>query len=650
MSLVRQSGNIYRLTRILFPPHPEVMDKMCQQGFHDALRYLQRNNKISCTRCVAVQSAYKMEDEEENFVEPLIGGRESAYTSSKSKKNDANVINSGIQNSAPLNENNDFDEEEIADEMFQDNLDKLGNRLEHLLTYGLDEKMSESSQLSDDQFDDQMQQIIKLNERIKREEKAKESMSNNHKYKGDNCKECANLRETVHLDQLPENVATAIQEACDKVNKGLINYIFKFRIVKILSTLSVPYVLPFDITIVLLCRLRKLLPMLGAELAASLRRVMHFVLRLLSGVESARQLNEPCLANFRYQVAVTEFDYSNEKHRKKSEQKASSRKVSTRSCTAPELNSEARTIDRKVSTEKSNNLKINRNRSNEELNTLRNIGRRCSVDSRQRAQRKSYAGTEQMSGAREMYGRKSSSKDVLNCKPSERILSKMNLGFSMDLNDIDRLSSSAESYDRQPDLVESSRTLNSASLHSPSTDSSFSENRLSSVSMTPALFSNASTSDLHSASFEERPIHIANKALNKGIADLSQATPKLDRLNSRLKEITSSKEALMAFHYKDADNVVKVTEIFNFSDEDELNTKKGICLETKSDLGLKNEIEESSVLGIESSAESHLNMSSSNVQLENNDDDDDDDDQNGRRFSLDESGKRQRKINLIFRQ
>lgn len=31
---------------------------MCQQGFDDALSFLHRNNLISCTRCLAVQSTF----------------------------------------------------------------------------------------------------------------------------------------------------------------------------------------------------------------------------------------------------------------------------------------------------------------------------------------------------------------------------------------------------------------------------------------------------------------------------------------------------------------------------------------------------------------------------------------------------------------
>lgn len=46
------------MLRILFPPKPEVLSSMCKQGFDDALRFLHRNNLLSCTRCLSVQSTY----------------------------------------------------------------------------------------------------------------------------------------------------------------------------------------------------------------------------------------------------------------------------------------------------------------------------------------------------------------------------------------------------------------------------------------------------------------------------------------------------------------------------------------------------------------------------------------------------------------
>lgn len=50
--------NMNRFARILFPPRPEILSKMCQSGFDDALRFLHRNNLISCARCLAVQSTF----------------------------------------------------------------------------------------------------------------------------------------------------------------------------------------------------------------------------------------------------------------------------------------------------------------------------------------------------------------------------------------------------------------------------------------------------------------------------------------------------------------------------------------------------------------------------------------------------------------
>ncbi|XP_040201754.1 patatin-like phospholipase domain-containing protein 2 [Rana temporaria] len=40
-------GNLYRLTRALFPPEPKVLGEMCQQGYNDALRFLKENNLLN---------------------------------------------------------------------------------------------------------------------------------------------------------------------------------------------------------------------------------------------------------------------------------------------------------------------------------------------------------------------------------------------------------------------------------------------------------------------------------------------------------------------------------------------------------------------------------------------------------------------------
>jgi patatin-like phospholipase domain-containing protein 2 len=49
------------------------------------------------------------------------------------------------------------------------------------------------------------------------------------------------------MADLPETVMTIFQEAIDTANKGLVNWIFKHRGMKLLSVLSLPCVLPADI-------------------------------------------------------------------------------------------------------------------------------------------------------------------------------------------------------------------------------------------------------------------------------------------------------------------------------------------------------------------------------------------------------------------
>ncbi|XP_035222796.1 patatin-like phospholipase domain-containing protein 2 [Stegodyphus dumicola] len=63
-SIAVSPRNIYRLCRILFPPKPEILSKMCQQGFDDALKFLQRKNLIACTRCLGVQSSLSLAETE----------------------------------------------------------------------------------------------------------------------------------------------------------------------------------------------------------------------------------------------------------------------------------------------------------------------------------------------------------------------------------------------------------------------------------------------------------------------------------------------------------------------------------------------------------------------------------------------------------
>ncbi|XP_055594205.1 1-acylglycerol-3-phosphate O-acyltransferase Pnpla3-like isoform X4 [Uranotaenia lowii] len=71
-SIELSKQNINRFGRILFPPKPEILSSFCQQGFDDALNFLHRNNLISCTRCLSVQSTFCVSDQPKQLQEQLL--------------------------------------------------------------------------------------------------------------------------------------------------------------------------------------------------------------------------------------------------------------------------------------------------------------------------------------------------------------------------------------------------------------------------------------------------------------------------------------------------------------------------------------------------------------------------------------------------
>jgi patatin-like phospholipase domain-containing protein 2 len=69
-SIELSTQNIYRFMRILFPPPPDILSNMCQQGFDDALHFLHRNNLISCTRCISIQSTFVLSKQTPDYYDP----------------------------------------------------------------------------------------------------------------------------------------------------------------------------------------------------------------------------------------------------------------------------------------------------------------------------------------------------------------------------------------------------------------------------------------------------------------------------------------------------------------------------------------------------------------------------------------------------
>ncbi|XP_020278983.1 patatin-like phospholipase domain-containing protein 2 isoform X2 [Pseudomyrmex gracilis] len=133
-SIELSKENIYRFARIIFPPRVETLSNMCKQGFDDALRFLHRNNLLNCTRCLAVQSTFTVQE--------------------------------------TIDDSMEYDPE---------------------------------------------------------------------------CVECKMHRQEALVSKMPETIMTIFQDAIDSANKGLVNWLFKHRSIRLLSLLSLPYTLSADV-------------------------------------------------------------------------------------------------------------------------------------------------------------------------------------------------------------------------------------------------------------------------------------------------------------------------------------------------------------------------------------------------------------------
>lgn len=392
-------GNLYRAARIFFPPDPEILSRMCQQGFDDAVRFLQKHNMISCTSCLAVQSSFVVAEPESS---PDLSA--------------------------------DSDAEQACD----------------------------------------------------------------------NCHSCKQRQQFALTDSLPETIVRAIQDASDQLNKGVINWLFRHRPMKLLSILTIPYVLPIDITIVVICKMWQLLPKMRREIRRRLMRTLGLARDFTSKLQSKHPLYS---ARFSCQLNITEFNYTPDEPEPRSKTPTG---PPPRRLPAPMLRHDLRS------------------RSLEDL--VRGNPR---LQQRQRVmQRKSsYAGI--------ALPRRTGSEDAT-------VVSSLNFGFTMNLSGSGTAAGATAAGPQGPvvggpvercrrqSVVEALRTLSEDREEDPTVDA----------------------------------IALTNQALTweKECIERCQSKEDADKLEHIL-DVTQQKDALMAFYYTDAaTHRVRVTEIFNVTD------------------------------------------------------------------------------------
>ncbi|CAG9766070.1 unnamed protein product [Ceutorhynchus assimilis] len=113
------------------------------------------------------------------------------------------------------------------------------------------------------------------------------------------CKDCKMHRQEALVSNVPDTVLNVFQEVIESANKGVLNWIFKHRGMKLLSVLSLPYTLPADImyaTFTKLCLLTPVVPQATRRLV--FRKVTNFELMNFVGNQFEVHLyqHKPCRA------------------------------------------------------------------------------------------------------------------------------------------------------------------------------------------------------------------------------------------------------------------------------------------------------------------------------------------------------------------
>ncbi|XP_017775894.1 PREDICTED: patatin-like phospholipase domain-containing protein 2 isoform X2 [Nicrophorus vespilloides] len=118
------------------------------------------------------------------------------------------------------------------------------------------------------------------------------------------CNECKIHRQEALVSNLPDTVLTIFQDAIDTANKGLVNWVFKHRGMKLLSVLSLPYTVPADMVYATFTKLMSSAPFLGNNLWDMSKFFMDQFSSVLNKVNSKRQ---QLSAKISCQLAITEY-------------------------------------------------------------------------------------------------------------------------------------------------------------------------------------------------------------------------------------------------------------------------------------------------------------------------------------------------------
>ncbi|XP_067655192.1 1-acylglycerol-3-phosphate O-acyltransferase Pnpla3-like [Haliotis asinina] len=117
------------------------------------------------------------------------------------------------------------------------------------------------------------------------------------------CEECKKKLHGALVDSLPPSVMLAFQHACDSVNKGLVNYFYNSRPVKLLSLAATPWVLPAEMAVRTVVKFLQWLPSMPQDVQS----IVGDTVELLKIIAIKMFHHHPRYsARFTCQLAITE--------------------------------------------------------------------------------------------------------------------------------------------------------------------------------------------------------------------------------------------------------------------------------------------------------------------------------------------------------
>lgn len=121
----------------------------------------------------------------------------------------------------------------------------------------------------------------------------------------ESCHQCTVQKQAALLDSLPETVVSILQDAIESGNKGILNWLFAHKTVRLLSLMSLPCIIPADIAYAMVLKIFDTAPKVTYNIRVLSEAVIQLVAQTISSMTMSPSTYS---AKLTCQVAITEYN------------------------------------------------------------------------------------------------------------------------------------------------------------------------------------------------------------------------------------------------------------------------------------------------------------------------------------------------------